>query len=142
MNEQVRFLVQFCIFLIVLGVLLVPTLVMASNQILCMADNLYHEARGEPEAGIFLVGFITMNRVRDSRWPNTVCSTVYQIGQFEWTKRSQKKASGKLYNRMIEIAAIVIQSEDTEHYGFYFNTTHAKSKSKSLLVVGNHRFYE
>jgi len=121
--------------------LLIPTLINAS-ELDCLATNIYFEARGEPEAGQFMVGFITMNRVHDSRWPNTVCKVVYQPGQFEWTEDAYSNRvykGSELYKRIIYIASIVMQAEEIKHYGHYFNTTH--SKKKSTVVAGNHRFY-
>ena len=135
-------LIQLTVFIIVAIILSVPTYVFASNELLCMAKNIYFESRGEPEAGMFTVGFVTMNRVRDKRWPNTICKVVYQSGQFEWVhnNHSNTPKTGKLYNRMIEIASIVMQSIETQEYGYYFNTTH--SKNKSTVVIGGHRFYD
>jgi len=44
----------------------------------CLAANIYHEARGESTEGQVAVGVITLNRVSDKRWPNTVCDVVEQ----------------------------------------------------------------
>lgn len=43
----------------------------------CLAMNIYHEARGDSALGQKAVGFVTMNRVYDPRYPNTVCDVVY-----------------------------------------------------------------
>ena len=57
----------------------------------CLAMNIYHEARGEPEAGKYAVGHVVMNRVSNSRYPDEVCKVVRQGGfkrryrcQFSW----------------------------------------------------------
>ena len=44
----------------------------------CLADNVYHEARGQGAAGQIAVIFVTLNRVADSRYPNSVCDVVKQ----------------------------------------------------------------
>ena len=44
----------------------------------CLALNLYHEARGDSALGQKAVGLVTLNRVHDKRYPNTVCDVVYQ----------------------------------------------------------------
>ena len=125
---------------LIVTLLLIPTLAQ-SNELMCLARNIYFEARGEPEAGQFLIGFITMNRVRDTRWKDTICGVVYQPGQFEWTEDAHSNIPYKseVYFRIIYIASIVMQSKEIQHYGYYFNTTH--SKEKSTVVAGNHRFY-
>ena len=45
---------------------------------MCLAENVYHEARNQPLAGQLAVIAVTMNRVVDSRYPNTVCGVVKQ----------------------------------------------------------------
>lgn len=136
-----KLLIQLTIFLIVSAILAAPTLVHASNDLMCLATNIYHEARGEPEAGQFLVGFVTMNRVRDPRWPGSVCKVVYQPGQFIWTNKKQKKIkTSDLFKRIIYIASIVMQSNETEHYGVYFDKADHKP-SPDRIIAGFHEFY-
>ena len=48
------------------------------NQAHCLATNIYHEARGESYAGKVAVANVTMNRVKSSKFPNTMCEVVYQ----------------------------------------------------------------
>lgn len=48
------------------------------TEIDCLAKNMYFEARGEGQSGQDAVGFVTINRVRSDRYPNTVCEVVYQ----------------------------------------------------------------
>ena len=49
-----------------------------SASIKCLAMNMYHEARGQGSAGLLGVSSVVMNRVRDKRFPNTICEVVYQ----------------------------------------------------------------
>ena len=49
-----------------------------SEDLHCLAMNIYHEARSENLAGKYAVADVVMNRVRDDRYPSTVCSVVYQ----------------------------------------------------------------
>ena len=44
----------------------------------CLAKNIYFEARTEPFAGQFAVALVTLNRVNDSAFPDTICKVVYQ----------------------------------------------------------------
>ena len=48
------------------------------KQLTCLAKNIYFEARNEPFAGQFAVALVTLNRVNDSAFPNTICDVVYQ----------------------------------------------------------------
>lgn len=47
-------------------------------QAYCMALNIYYEARGSNLADRAAVANVVLNRVRDDRYPNTVCDVVYQ----------------------------------------------------------------
>ena len=47
-------------------------------QAQCMADNVYHEARNQGTAGQMAVMAVTINRVNDDRFPNTICDVVKQ----------------------------------------------------------------
>ena len=44
----------------------------------CLAKNIYFEARNEPFVGQFAVALVTLNRVHDSAFPNTICEVVYE----------------------------------------------------------------
>lgn len=48
------------------------------QEIFCLAKNMYFEARGEPLMGRLAVAFVTINRVRSSRYPSTVCDVIHQ----------------------------------------------------------------
>lgn len=44
----------------------------------CLAQNIYYEARGSNRADRIAVADVVLNRVRDSRYPNTICEVVQQ----------------------------------------------------------------
>ena len=47
-------------------------------QVQCMALNVYYEARGSNLADKAAVADVVLNRVNDSRYPDTICSVVKQ----------------------------------------------------------------
>ena len=49
-----------------------------NRQAHCLALNVYYEARGSNLADMYAVSDVVLNRVRDSRYPNTICDVVYQ----------------------------------------------------------------
>ena len=49
-----------------------------NKQLLCIAQNIYWEARNQPFRGMVAVGQVTMNRVKDKRFPDTPCEVVEQ----------------------------------------------------------------
>lgn len=118
----------------------------------CLAETMYYEARGEPIAGIIEVGNVVLNRVKDRRWPGTVCGVVYQPWQFEWTAvvKNRRKAN-KLAWAQIKLLAQMMMKPD--RYMFQNSgSTHYVHKRLHLRVwwtkklrvshrIGNHVFY-
>jgi spore germination cell wall hydrolase CwlJ-like protein len=51
----------------------------------CLALNIFFEARQEPVDGQLAVAEVTLNRVADHRYPDTVCEVVWEDKQFSWT---------------------------------------------------------
>jgi spore germination cell wall hydrolase CwlJ-like protein len=47
-------------------------------QVQCMALNIYYEARGSNLADQAAVADVVLNRVNDTRYPNTICEVVKQ----------------------------------------------------------------
>ncbi len=57
------------------------------REFLCMALNVYHESRGENRSGQLAVSYVVLNRMESGRFPRSICSVVWQRGQFSWTTR-------------------------------------------------------
>ena len=55
------------------------------EQVLCMAQNIYHEARGSTIDDQMATAHVVMNRVASHRFPDTPCEVVWQSRQFSWT---------------------------------------------------------
>ena len=48
------------------------------TQLFCMAQNIYFESRAEGESGKQAVAHVVQNRVRDPRFPKTVCAVIQE----------------------------------------------------------------
>lgn len=55
------------------------------EAVMCLALNMFFEARNEGPVAQMLVAEVTINRVNDSRFPDDICSVVWQDKQFSWT---------------------------------------------------------
>lgn len=127
-----------------------------NDDVICLAQNIYHEARGEEYEGKVLVGQVTLNRVKSHKWRDTICGVVYQKYQFEWVglemfmdMSTQKERNS--FMESIVIAQGVIDgsipdiSKNADHY---YNPKVVKrepswpSKMTLVQVVGNHKFYQ
>ena len=103
----------------------------------------YAEARGEPYTGQVAVAAVILNRVRDSRFPNTTSGVVYQQGAFTCVSDGQINLSP---NETAKKAAQDAINGWDPSYGavYYFNPKTATNKwiwSRPVTVtIGNHRF--
>lgn len=61
------------------------------ESVTCLADNMYWEARNQPFRGLLAVGQVTMNRVADPRYPNSVCEVVKQGPTSRWWLEKHNK---------------------------------------------------
>jgi N-acetylmuramoyl-L-alanine amidase len=61
---------------------------MLETALMCLALNIYFEARSEPIQGQIAIAEVTLNRVASPNFPNDVCSVVLQDNsagcQFSW----------------------------------------------------------
>ena len=56
----------------------------------CLAENIYHEARNQGTAGWLAVAAVTLNRVTDDRFPDSICGVVFQAETTEsWRTKSK-----------------------------------------------------
>ena len=51
---------------------------MLSSILMCLALNVYHEARSDSMLGQYAVAHVVMNRVQSDRYPDTTCDVVQQ----------------------------------------------------------------
>jgi spore germination cell wall hydrolase CwlJ-like protein len=120
------------------------------TEIVCLADNLYYEARGEGDVGMLAVAKVTLNRVASGKFPNTVCGVVHQNAQFSWTLKQHAIADKVAYGRAFAIAAGVYGAKDVidlTHGSLYYHATNIKTPYWAVgfnksVVIGNHIFYE
>lgn len=54
------------------------------EEVECLAKNIYFESGTESMSGKIAVGLVTMNRVKDHRYPNDICSVIKQGPISKW----------------------------------------------------------
>lgn len=54
-----------------------------SSDVELLARLIHGEARGEPYVGMVAVGAVVLNRVKSSKFPNTLAGVIYQSGAFD-----------------------------------------------------------
>ena len=114
-----------------------------SSNVNLIAKAIYGEARGEPYTGQVAVGAVIMNRVKSSKFPNTISGVIYQKGAFDAVSDGQINLSPNSSAK--KAAQDAINGWDPS-YGaiYYFNPKTATNKwiwSRPVtIVIGNHRF--
>lgn len=124
------------------------------NEIHCLAKNIYFEAGVESTAGKIAVAQVTMNRVRSSRYPNTVCEVVYQRNprgcQFSWVCQKNKAIHDNQYwKESLTIAENIlllrrkydiINATAKYYHADYVSPDWAEEKTL-VAKIGRHLFY-
>lgn len=101
------------------------TQVFTADDAVCLAKNIYFEARGESVKGQIAVALVTLNRVKDRRYPNTVCGVVYDNKQFSWYNNGMPDYPENhiVYERIALMASAMLSTE-TKLVDFTYGATH------------------
>ena len=114
-----------------------------SNDRYLLAKVIYAEARGESYTGQVAIAAVVLNRVDDSRFPNTVAGVIYQPWAFTAVNDGQIN---------LEPNALAYQAADDALNGwdptygsvYYYNPQTATSKwiftTKKVTQIGKHVF--
>ena len=135
----------------------------------CLAKNMYYEARNQGTAGLLAVIGVVLNGVNDSRFPNSICEVVkqgpiraswkqdgtyYPIKhrcQFSWycDGKSDVPKEKKLYKKYLDISEAILQNEipfiditdgATFYHADYVTPGWAKTKQRTIEIE-DHIFY-
>jgi N-acetylmuramoyl-L-alanine amidase len=114
-----------------------------------LAKNIYFEARGEPLAGKLAVAQVTLNRVRSTRYHNSICEVVYAKHQFSWTKTFNRThiRNPQAWEQSLALAQKALSRgfAKANFHATLFHNHKVKpkwaAKSKKIATIGNHTFY-
>ncbi len=115
-----------------------------NNTDLNLLSKLVHgEARGEPYKGMVAVAATVLNRVADSRFPNSIAGVIYQSGAYTCVDDGQINLEASSQSR--KAAQDAINGWDpTSGCIYYFNPQTATSKwiwsRPQVLTIGKHIF--
>jgi hypothetical protein len=123
----------------------------------CLALNIYREAGYEPFEGKVAVAQVTLNRVTDPRFPDTVCGVVYEktaiystvICQFSWycdANHRNKKINDAAYADSYAVAKKVYLEGfrlDSLNKALYYHADYVSPnwKLERITKIGAHIFY-
>ena len=135
---------------------------MIVEALMCLALNVYHEARSQSTAGQIAVAQVVINRVNDTRYPNTVCEVVYEGPtytnsdlpvrhrcQFSWYCDGKKDYPKDIdaWTKSLSVASTVLDGKTidmldnaTHYHAIYVKPAWAKTKTRTARI-DNHIFY-
>ena len=138
------------------------------NEVQCLAQNIYFEARGESKKGQIAVAYVVLNRKQDTNYPNTICGVIKQGPVSVWFLEQKQKivplqnkcqfswwCDGKsdvprdlwAWGSAMEIAVGVVEGkyqDPTEGAMWYHNTEVEPNWTHQLAVatrINKHIFY-
>ena len=140
-----------------------------NEHVKCLALNMYHEARDQGTAGKLAVSAVVINRVSDSRFPNTICEVIkqgptrkswrdpsvsYPIKnrcQFSWycDGISDEVKDEKTYQKILDFARLIMHNDiqfvditdgATHYHADYVKPDWADTKTRTT-EIGDHIFY-
>ena len=129
---------------------------MIETALMCLALNIYFEARSEPIEGQIAIAEVTLNRVASANYPNDVCSVVLQENkdgcQFSWwcdgksdqpREHNSLRTSKALAELMLkEGHHITVIGNEATHY--HSNEVHPywANDLHKIRRIGKHIFYK
>ena len=116
-----------------------------NGNLYLLARLVYGEARGEPYKGQVAVAAVVLNRVKSSKFPNSVSGVIYQSGAFSVVSDGQINLTPD--ETAIKAARDAMNGYDpTNGCLYYYNpakTTNKWMLSKPVLLrIGNHAFFK
>ena len=140
-----------------------------NEHVKCLALSMYHEARDQGTAGKLAVSAVVINRVSDSRFPNTICEVIkqgptrkswrapsvsYPIKnrcQFSWycDGISDEVKDEKTYQKILDFARLIMHNDiqfvditdgATHYHADYVKPDWADTKTRTT-EIGDHIFY-
>jgi spore germination cell wall hydrolase CwlJ-like protein len=122
----------------------------------CLVENIYFEARNQPLNGKRAVAIVTLSRVNNKNFPDSICEVVKQrkngVCQFSWVcnKKTIINSNKDLnaWHKSIEVAEEAILGKlngitegATHFHATYVNPNWAK-KLQKIDQIGDHIFYK
>ena len=136
------------------------------NELNCLALNIYFEAAIESTAGKLAVAQVTLNRVKNSRFPSTICKVVYEGPthadgfpkrdrcQFSWycdgkhdipnespAWRESQRVAKYIMVHSAEFDLIDITDGATHYHANYIDPPRWANKRQRTVSIDTHIFY-
>lgn len=116
-------------------------------MLFCLATAVFFEARGEEHVGQMAVAAVIVNRMLDSRYPDTICEVVWEPKAFSFTHDGipETMHDAEARKQAYDVAALTLDG-----FGLGITSTHYHTTSIKVYwsthyeldgVLGSHVFY-
>ncbi|HUL46914.1 MAG TPA: cell wall hydrolase [Steroidobacteraceae bacterium] len=129
-----------------------------ADDLECLAQNVYFEARGEPLAGQYAVAEVTLNRTHARNFPRTICAVVHETrwdpvrrrhtADFSWTELGAlTPEDGPAWKQAITVANAEYDEliPPLVPEALYYHATSVRPdwarSRRAVATIGNHVFY-
>ena len=134
-----------------------------SSELECMSKNIYFEAALESTAGKLAVAQVTMNRVKSTNYPNTVCAVItqgkhYASGhpvrdrcQFSWycDGKGDDPHKGRMWRDSAAVAEYVLSTPTlmditdgaTHYHANYIDSPRWADPKRKTVAIDTHIFF-
>jgi N-acetylmuramoyl-L-alanine amidase len=129
-----------------------------ANDLRCLAENIYFEARGEPLEGQYAVAEVTLNRKWAEKFPHTICEVVHEsrwdpsrrrfVADFSWTALGMRAPpDGPAWQQAMVVASSVYDDlhEPVVPGALFYHATSVRPEWSrhriAVATIGKHIFY-
>jgi hypothetical protein len=129
-----------------------------ADDLQCLAENIYFEARGEPLEGQYAVAEVTLNRTQARNFPHTICAVVHEtrwdpsrrrhVADFSWTELGVlSPEDGPAWKQAMTVANAVYDDLHPPLVpgALYYHASSVRpewSRNRhAVATIGNHIFY-
>jgi len=127
----------------------------SEEELTCLAQAIYYEARGEPLPGQIAVAEVVLNRAASKRYPNSVCGVVFQNDHmknrcqfsFACDGKTDTPPSSQTWKKSVSLASYVMAdntlrlTDAATHYHADYVSPFWSHHLEKTVVIGRHIFY-
>ena len=121
-----------------------------NREMMCLAQAVYFESRGEPLDGQLAVARVVINRADSDTFPDDYCSVVTQRSQFSFVRGGRiptPNHATEAWDRAVAIARIAHRDlwDSPAHDALYFHATYVRprwaGRMTARATINRHIFY-
>jgi N-acetylmuramoyl-L-alanine amidase len=131
--------------------------VIDQQELDCMTEAIWYEARGEGTQGMQAVAGVILNRTKSKRYPDSVCAVVHQPKQFSYRNHAApaqpirivyNQSEAEVYTQASEVAMQALTGrleqlfdDSVMWYARQDISNYWTKKKAAVMQVGQHIFY-